>query len=853
MKFTLKDYQTEAVGEVLQRLQEAREDWQGKRKRKSAFSLTAPTGAGKTVMAAAVFEALLHGDDNLDFDADRGAVILWFSDNPSLNEQTRFRLMDSSDRLNSTEMEVVEYPFNRARFQAGKIYFLNTQKLGKGSLLVRGFEEEGGFPEMRPDAQAHTLWDTLKNTIEDESLTLYLVLDEAHRGMREEAGRKTLVQRLINGDKGVPGIPVVWGISATVERFNTAMETAQGHIRLPDVRVDSSRVLDSGLLKDTVALAIPDDETGGFDTVLVGRAADKLRESAQAWADYAAQQANGESVAPLMVLQVEDKPNPADIAKRLDAIFERWDDLPPDAVAHVFGEHKEEQFGQYKVPYIAPERVQGASWVRVLLAKNAISTGWDCPRAEVMVSLRAAQDKTHIAQLLGRMVRTPLARRIPGNDRLNTVDCLLPKFDKATVHEVVHALQTGSELQPGFGRVLVNPAEMKPNPSVPDAVWHKLESLPSQMRPQRGAKPPVRLTALAHELASDGLLKDAGKQAHAHLHAWLDDFIQTHADEFAKKRATVAAVEGKTIIANLQDAGAKEGTFVEKADAAVWDAAYRLAARTFSPDIARTYTQARAQRHACNAGEDYVDALLQAREDVAALGLMADLKAPFDAEATNLSDVWLREFHDAIKQLADDRQDAYRQITALSLKAQDVDLSRPVSRLEMTAASEGGKVTAFAVFPHHLLCDGKGLYPAELNGWETRVLDSEMSREGFLCWYRNPNQPSQDSLGIAYMEEGEVKIVRPDFLFFVEEADGSITVDIVDPHDPGRADALPKLRGLCRYVEAHGGIFRRVESVAEVKGKLRALDLSRAEVRNAIAEAEGASSLYAGVLAVDYR
>jgi type III restriction enzyme len=39
------------------------------------FSLTAATGAGKTVMAAAVFEALFHGDDRYNFDRDPGAVV----------------------------------------------------------------------------------------------------------------------------------------------------------------------------------------------------------------------------------------------------------------------------------------------------------------------------------------------------------------------------------------------------------------------------------------------------------------------------------------------------------------------------------------------------------------------------------------------------------------------------------------------------------------------------------------------------------------------------------------------------------------------------------------------------------
>ncbi|SEM27721.1 hypothetical protein SAMN05443999_11821 [Roseovarius azorensis] len=45
------------------------------------------------------------------------------------------------------------------------------------------------------------------------------------------------------------------------------------------------------------------------------------------------------------------------------------------AVAHVFGEHSTQTFGSHTVPYISPERVQESTWVRILIAKDAISTG----------------------------------------------------------------------------------------------------------------------------------------------------------------------------------------------------------------------------------------------------------------------------------------------------------------------------------------------------------------------------------------------------------------------------------------------------------------------------------------------
>jgi hypothetical protein len=865
MKFTLKDYQTDAVREALANLQMAREDWHGKNSRRSAFSLTAVTGAGKTVMAAAVFEALFHGDDNFNFDADPGAVVIWFSDSPDLNEQTRSRLSEASDRLNHTDLIPVKNTFNRAKFEAGKIYFLNTGKLSKNSLLVRGFEQDepdaqAGPPllDIRPDLHGYTIWDTIRNTIEDPALTLYLVLDEAHRGIGNPTAaarneKATIVQRLINGANGVPGIPIVWGISATVERFNEAMDLAVKRTSLPNVLVDSAKVQESGLIKDTILIDMPDD-VGDFDTVLVRRATDKLKAASEAWAEYAKQQNESSIVLPLMVLQVPNVPDPDDIGRALDTIYRQWPELPIGSVAHVFGEHSTQQFGNRNVPYISPERVQDSPWVRVLVAKDAISTGWDCPRAEVMVSFRPAADRTHITQLLGRMVRSPLARRIPGYERLNTVDCLLAKFRKKTVDDVVKALMTGDDtMPPTGGRILVNPVEMKPNPAAPAAVWEKFEALPSQTRPQRGAKPAKRLTALAHELASDDILPGAGKLAHAEMHKALDQFQESEKTKIAAKRKQVLTVDGTTVITDLKGRSKSFDEFWEDADTAVISDAYRRAARIFSPDIARTYVDYLAYKTATpEEPEEFEEAIVEARVSMAALGLLTEVQPYFDAEAEKLAKAWLSKYGDQIKKLTDDRKDAYRQIIEMSAQPQDVEMIKPEGKFEPTTVLEKGNETELRTYKSHLLCDEHGRYPAGLNGWETAVIEAESKRKGFGFWYRNPQHPGQSSLGIAYRDGEQYKIVRPDFIFFSTLDDGTVFADLVDPHGLFLADALAKLQGLAEYAGTHTKAFRRIESVAEVKGNLRVLDLTREDVRAGISNAKEAASLFVGQLASDY-
>ena len=183
----------------------------------------------------------------------------------------------------------------------------------------------------------------------------------------------------------------------------------------------------------------------------------------------------------------------------------------------------------------------------------------------------------------------------------------------------------------------------------------------------------------------------------------------------------------------------------------------------------------------------------------------------------------------------------------------DVDLARPTSWMQPTVIREAnGNETPLPRFERHLLCGDDGLFPEDFNTWEGEVVKAELKRAGTVGWYRNPSRASQDSLGIIYEEGEETKIVRPDFVFLGQLADGSVVADIVDPHGIQFGDAMPKLKGLSRYAETFGGQYRRIEAVAKIGDKFRVLDLTEPSTRAAVATATTIKALYESDAAADY-
>lgn len=398
---------------------------------KQIISFTAPTGAGKTIMMASFIESMLCGDEDGIAAAMPDSIFIWLSDSPELNEQSKQKLIKYCDRLVISQFHTLDDSFRGERLELGKIYFLNTQKLTRTSNMTK-----------TSDGRDWTIWETIENTIEAYGNKLVLVIDEAHRGAR--TNQTTTMQKFVKGslEDGLEPLPFIIGMSATPERFNALAGVSLS--TLGKVVVTASEVRESGLLKDTIEIHYPEDSVINKNIAVLQAAADEWKDKCLHWYNYTEKQ-HYSNVCPIFVIQVESsvagRISATDLDECLREVERRTGEkFKEGEVVHAFGEQYTLTINGIQVPYCQPSAINDDRNIKIVLFKEALSTGWDCPRAETMMSYRVARDATYIAQLLGRMIRTPLRMRIEVDESLNYVHLYLPHFDVDTVENVVNGL-----------------------------------------------------------------------------------------------------------------------------------------------------------------------------------------------------------------------------------------------------------------------------------------------------------------------------------------------------------------------------------------------------------------------------
>lgn len=474
--------------------------------------------------------------------------------------------------------------------------------------------------------------------------------------------------------------------------------------------------------------------------------------------------------------------------------------------------------------YIAPQDIQDDKEVRAVFFKEALTTGWDCPRAEVLVSFRSASDITYIAQLVGRMVRTPLAKRIPTDDVLNTVGVYLPHFNEDGVDTVVKHLQ-GKEN--GLPPVEKDSVACPKNPAVPEAVWALVGTLPTYTRPSKNHRNEVaRLNALAVLLQGAGLEPDAVDKARAHIVGALDLEATRLGKKLDEQVADYENLDAQRVLVAMDGSGTQKEARQRKVAVRNIDDLFAASKRQLGDAAAKWYWSA-----LCDRGEDPEDAKIR----VSAIAADSSAVNNLQASSAKYIDSWRTQHNGAITGLKAVQRDNFYKIWQQATAPAEVLL---VMKDQITAPGKEPQYTL------HLYKPDTTEFPAKLNDWEVAVVDAEMSKGTLVAWYRNPSS-GRDALGVPYTMNGEAKTMYPDFLFFHRDGD-DIVVDIVDPHDPSRSDTAPKWVGLSEYAVKHAKHYRSVRAVIQdSKDNLLALDLSNTAAAADLAAGKPVADVFA--------
>ena len=891
MKDELISFQKRALAQLRNHCAAAHNEYKNTRQNQ-VVSFTAPTGASKTIIMASLIEDILFGNEQYVEQPD--AIFVWLSDSPELNLQSKEKIDTKSDKIRINQCVVIsDDSFDRETLEEGHIYFLNTQKLSRTSNLT-----------VHSDNRQFTIWETLSNTIYEKADKLYFIIDEAHRGMRgTEAGRATtIMQKFILGSEpdGLPPVPVVIGMSATIERFSQLVKNSTATNR--PVRVYPEEVRSSGLLKDRVIIYYPKEANEQKDLAVLQAATDEWLQKCLHWTTFCREQHHW-MVKPIFVVQVLNGNNEnlsetkldeclAKIEERAGCKFERGE------VVHAFGDTKGvvNIYG-LEVPYLEPSKIQDDKQVRVVFFKETLSTGWDCPRAETMMSFRRYVDSTAIAQLLGRMVRTPIQQRIMVDDMLNDVQLFLPHFDADKVKKVVDELQNeeggelptdiiGDEIERGsFVWVTSRRANRKPQkedqslslfdqsdmtsdgsqgqtipnsyvadrprrtekkqdePSVaPESIDFEydridrtkiVEFINDKALPSYQVRPYQQSNYLTSLYSLVRFLLLSGLDIHAKEEV-INTIVERINSYIERLRHSGKYTEAKAKVVNFEMLASVYDAFGEKIKA---DPVKNVFSET-NVDIERQLRI--AEKQLGNEGVAVAYGRKYDNPDAPGSYMVDVILFVCDEEQMKL-------LHDYAKATYHQLNDKYRQkTTQLSdmLKTQYRNIVRDSAEVSdvpfflgeniMFRNDEDGEE-----YTDHLFVDEvTGKVRIKLNEWEKKVIDEERKNEEFRCWYRNPSR-GRDALALYHIYKGTKKAFYPDFLIIRKENGGDYIIDILEPHNPAYDDNVSKAKALAQYATENPCIGRaqliRLSKTATGE-ELRRLDFAaHSELREKVA------------------
>jgi type III restriction enzyme len=362
----LKEYQDKAIEKLKNETIELLEVSENK-----ICVFKAPTGSGKTLMVAEALKRLVN-----ERRGEQGLSFIWISVN-QLHDQSRNKLekyYEDSRILKCSEFEDLE----DKKIGKNEILFFNWQSINKKDNLY-----------IRENEQDNNLSTIIANT-KDEGRDIILIIDESHHTAKAEKSREVILDINPKVTIEVSATPQIRDVSRIVE-------------------VDFQTVKDEGMIKREVAInsgigkeKIDDKSTDEF---VIGCALKKRAELVKAYKEQ------GSNINPLILIQIPD--SKAGVLDKKDDIIQ----ILRDKFKITAENRKLAIYLSDKDDKVNLENIEKSdNETEVMIFKQAIAIGWDCPRASILILFRDWKSVEFSIQTIGRIMRMPEYRHYETDD-----------------------------------------------------------------------------------------------------------------------------------------------------------------------------------------------------------------------------------------------------------------------------------------------------------------------------------------------------------------------------------------------------------------------------------------------------
>lgn len=367
MIYTLKNYQRDAVNELKQYISIG---FKSTSRKEVVFK--APTGSGKTFMAASLFEELAEENPSVNF------CILWACPGKGELHKQSFDAVKTYLGGNPVCSLLEDNFFGSRKYIKNKeIVFINWEK------LIQKDKETGKWANnLMKDQEGMNFIDVIEKTKQNGTRVI-LVIDESHIGASQKARIQEFINTII-----IPNI--VLEMSAT---------PLNNHI---DVEIEAQKVVDEGMIKEDVIVnqgINKEDKTlaeQDSELLVLQKGYDKRQEIVEEYNKL------NIAVNPLVLIQIPNV-DEGEAKKLVIKDFLREKGITEDNGKLKFWCDDKGNFDKKAIK-------KNNDITEYLVFKTAVATGWDCPRAHILIKFRDGKSETFETQTIGRILRTAEAK-----------------------------------------------------------------------------------------------------------------------------------------------------------------------------------------------------------------------------------------------------------------------------------------------------------------------------------------------------------------------------------------------------------------------------------------------------------